>query len=141
LPAADGETLPREARRLADGGGMHADWALLRVYPAVSQRESAAMRLHPAQPDAGRTVLMAGYSRDAGLGAHGAQLTFDPSCRITRQDRLHGDTDCTAFRGASGGAVIQLAADGTPLWSGIISEGDGESLSRFVQVETLRPAL
>ncbi|MDP4918196.1 MAG: hypothetical protein NWR12_10785, partial [Haliea sp.] len=51
-----------------------------------------------------------------------------------------GYTNCTAHKGASGGAVIQLGAQGEPLLSGIISEGDGAQDSRFVPVAVMRAA-
>jgi hypothetical protein len=138
---AAGEVVERQAFRLADGGGMHADWALLRLRPAVPSGQLAALQPHPALADAGRPVTMAGYSRDAGIGEAGRVLTFDPDCTITRQRPALGETDCTAFRGASGGAVIQFSSGGEPLLCGIISQGNGTGKSTFVPVDVFRKTL
>ena len=131
----------REAYRLADGGGMHADWAILRLYEAVSLRDIPAMRIHPERAEADRAIAMAGYSRDSGLGNYGEQLTFDPDCAITHQARLRSDSDCTARKGSSGGAVIQLSALGEPRLCGVISQGDSARLSTFVPVSGFRTAI
>lgn len=128
------------ARPYADGGGMAADWALLRLNDPVPRSEVAAIPLHPGLADAEQTILMAGYSRDAGIGLSGGILSYDPACRITHNTARQGYTNCTAHKGASGGAVIQLGAQGEPLLSGIISEGDGAHDSRFVPVAVMRTA-
>lgn len=129
------------ARPVADGGSMAADWALLRLEHAVPQAEIPALALQPGPPDPQRTVLMAGYSRDAGMGDEGNVLSYDPACRITRSSATLGYSNCRAHKGASGGAVIQLNDRGQPLLSGIISAGDGHQDSRFIPVVALRSAL
>jgi hypothetical protein len=86
-------------------------------------------------------VSMAGYSRDSGIGRHGEILSFDPQCHITSQQRDLGDTDCTAHKGASGGAVIQVSTTGTPRLCGVISQGNGEGRSTFVPVSGFRSSL
>jgi len=141
LLAGSEQHITREAYRLADGGGMHSDWAILRLYEAVPQREIPAMRIHPERADADRTVAMAGYSRDSGLGNYGQQLSFDPDCAITYQARHSSNSDCTAHRGSSGGAVMQLSAMGEPRLCGVISQGDGARLSTFVPVSGFRNAI
>jgi len=141
LPAASGESLHREAYRLVDGGGMHADWAILRLRQTVSALEVAALPIHPQVADANRPVTMAGYSGDSGLGSDGQQLTFDPACSISHQRRDMGDTNCTAHKGASGGAVIQMSAAGEAYFCGVISQGNGDGRSTFVPVSTFREAL
>lgn len=141
LPAGTGGALQREAYRLADGGGMHADWAVLRLRHPVTPAEAGALLMHPDRADPGRTISMAGYSRDQGKGDGGDRLTFDPACRITAQAPVSSDCDCLAYKGASGGAVVQLSTGGTPQFSGVISEGDSEGFSTFVPVEAFRGAL
>jgi hypothetical protein len=138
-----GSPAPRiiSARPVADGGSMAADWALLRLTEAVARADVPALALNPGLADPEKTVLMAGYSRDAGIGAGGRILSFDPACRITRSNAELGYSDCRAHKGASGGAVIQLNDDGEPLLSGIISEGDGLQDSRFVPIAVVRDAL
>jgi hypothetical protein len=123
---SSGERVKREALRLADGGGMHADWAILRLHRTISSQQ---------------IMTMAGYSRDSGIGDSGETLTFDPACVIYHQQRSLGDTDCMAHKGASGGAVIQLSKSAEPLMCGVISQGNGEGRSTFVPVSKFRNAI
>ena len=132
---------PREAYRLTDGGGMHADWALLRLRQPVAPAEAAALSIHTGRADRDNVISLAGYSRDSGKGGGGGQLTFDPACHITAQAAQVTDSDCLAHRGASGGAVVQLSAGGEALLSGVVSEGDGDGFSTFVPVDAFRSAL
>jgi hypothetical protein len=140
LPGRRGE-LTREAYRLGDGGGMDADWAILRLYQPVAAKEVMALPVGAGGADRARPVIMAGYSRDEGLGHGGRRLTYDPACRIKAQTPARGDTDCRAHKGASGGAVIQLSPEGEPQFTGVISAGDGESTSIFVPVTHFRATL
>lgn len=140
LPAST-EPLAIEAVRYADGGSMAADWAVLRLRQPVAMAQVPALQLHPQQADPALPVVMAGYSRDPGTGAHGEELSYDPACRITAADRYSGDSDCRAFKGASGGAVVQLTEAGAPLLSGVISEGNSVDYSRYVPVSVFRQAL
>ena len=78
-----GEPVKREALRLADGGGMHADWAILRLRRNISSQQIIALNVHPHIADPDRTVTMAGYSRDSGIGDSGETLTFDPASFTT----------------------------------------------------------
>lgn len=133
--------LRREAYRVADGGGMHADWALLKLYQPVSAEDVQGLSPHPARADAAQPITMAGYSRDDGLGSGGTTLTYHSECRITHQQHRESESDCQAYKGASGGAVIQLTADGEPRVSGVISRGDSESVSIYVPVADFRGAL
>lgn len=130
-----------EAYRLADGGGMHADWALLRLHTPVPAIRATALLVHPGRADPGLAISMAGFSRDTGKGAGGKQLTFDPACLITSQEAGISDTNCQAHKGASGGAVVQLSPDGTPQLSGVVSQGNSEGLSTFVPVAAFRSAI
>ena len=140
LPGHRGD-LTREAYRLGDGGGMHADWAILRLYRPVAAGEIAPLTVGVDEVDRARPVIMAGYSRDDDLGEGGRRLTFDPACRITAQTPARGNTDCRAHKGASGGAVVQLSPEGVPQLTGVISSGDGEGTSIFVPVARFQAAL
>jgi hypothetical protein len=84
---------------------------------------------------------MAGYSRDQGLGAGGTRLSYDIACNITRQQAGASESDCTAYKGASGGAVIQLSASGKPQLSGVISRGDSQRLSIYIPIAGFRGAI
>ncbi len=141
LLTASGERLEREAYSVADGGGMHADWALLKLYQQVPRQQVPALLLASERADGALPVTMAGFSGDAGLGAGGTALTYDAGCRITRQDRAETESDCRAFKGASGGAVVQLDAAGSARLYGVISRGDGVGVSIFVPVSGFHRAL
>lgn len=136
---ADSRPLEIEARRIADGGDIDADWAILKLQRPVTRGEVPALEVGAVAQQ--ETLLMAGYSRDTGLGAGGRQLTYDPQCRVTNREPGYTDSDCKAYKGASGGAVIQLAGDGSPLLAGVISQGDGERLSRYIPIGMFRAAL
>ncbi|NND69103.1 MAG: trypsin-like peptidase domain-containing protein [Halioglobus sp.] len=141
IATSRGEALQREAYRLADGGGMHADWALLTLQGGLPDLPLARLALAPNPADLKIPVTMAGYSRDTGLGRRGAELTYDPGCRITQRQKHHTATDCRAHKGASGGAVVQLDAAGRSYLAGVISEGDGAGYSGFVPVTRFRAAV
>jgi hypothetical protein len=136
-----GESLSRQAYRLADGGGMHGDWAILRLYRPIAREDMAALLIHPRRADPSRPITMAGYSRDTGLGENGERLTYDAGCRIIAEARQGNDSDCTAYKGASGGAVIQLSETGQALYAGVISRGDSAGLSIYVPISRFRFAL
>lgn len=140
LPGSD-EAIRREAYRLVDGGGMYADWALLRLYRPVDTRIIPAMELNPQRGDTQRPVTMAGFSGDDGLGRAGTVLTYHHSCQIIRQERDASETDCSAYRGASGGAVIQLSQSGGARLTGVISRGNSEGISIYVPVSGFRGSL
>lgn len=137
LPGLPGAT-QREAYRLADGGGMHADWAILRLYQPVAAHNVQALDIQPERVNTGRDISMAGYSRISGMGADSVRLTFDRHCRITGQAPAASHSDCFAHKGASGGAVVQFSGEGLALFSGVISQGNGAGLSTFVPVTSFR---
>lgn len=138
------EPLRIEAVPVSDGGSMEADWAILRLRQAVPRHRIQALSLHSRQADPNLPLVMAGYSRDAGIGAGGDSLSYDPACRITRNDPVttshSSSSNCRAFKGASGGAVIQFSG-GEPLLSGVISDGNSADLSRFVPALVFRHQL
>lgn len=134
-----------EAVRLADGGSMDADWALLRLRKPVARDHSSALLLDGQPLDAARHIVMAGFSRDAGVGHHGQRLSYDPACSVIGGDTLSNSSDCKAHKGASGGAVMQLSAAGEARLAGVISQGNGAGVSTFVPVadfiDAIRPYL
>lgn len=140
LPGSE-QSIAREAYRLSDGGGMHADWAVLRLRQPVPGSLVYAMRINPESANPERPVTMAGYSRDDGKGQNGAALSFDRNCRITSASRAGSETDCTAYKGASGGAVMQASTDGRPLFCGVISRGDSNGVSIYVPLSEFRNEL
>ena len=136
-----GEPVSTEVYRLADGGGMYADWAILRMHKPILIPGVQPLTINPGKPENGASIVMAGYSSDAGLGQSGQLLTYDAHCTITRQSRDSSDSNCRAHRGASGGAVVQLSEDGEVWLSGVISQGDGAGTSTFVPVDGFRSAI
>ena len=140
LPGTPG-SIETEVRRLADGGGMYADWALLRLQTPVARDTVVALSIDPHRANPARPITLAGYSRDPGLGNNGSALTYDASCQITRQERGSSNTDCTAYKGASGGAIVQLGSDGQAWLSGVVSRGNSSDVSIYVPVEGFRSAI
>jgi len=130
-----------EAHRLADGGGMHADWAILRLTRPVPAPVAAPLGVDPGPADTARPISMVGYPGPTTGIVDGPRLAWDPRCRITDGSGATHESDCIAFKGASGGAVVQLSQDGVPRLTGVISSGDQAGLSRFVPVEGFRRVL
>lgn len=139
LAGRENAALRVTARKLADGGGMHADWAILRLERGISETIAASLSIHPERADITRPVTMAGYSTTANEPVR--SLRYHENCRITAQQRVSADTDCVAFKGSSGGAVTQRSASGAVQFSGVISEGDSVGYSRFVPVSVFRNSL
>jgi len=126
------EPIVLTARRLADGGHIDADWAILRLQRAIPSSEVRGLALGRSVPPDHTVLQMAGYSGDSGLGRNGGQLTYDPNCRATTSTKRFVSTDCLAYKGASGGAVVSKDESGKVLLRGIISQGDSDRLSMFV---------
>lgn len=127
LPNAAANTV-RSARRMADGGGMHADWSLLKLNEPVSAGIAAAVPVSfVSVATAGTQALtLAGYSRDKGMGKTGRRLTYHADCAILREESYRVATNCAAFKGSSGGPVVHDYAI-----IGVVSAGDSERLSFF----------
>ncbi|MFK7975606.1 MAG: serine protease [Halioglobus sp.] len=156
LPHRKGEAIKRSATIIADGGSMAADWALLRLTSSISSEDAQPLSLNmddsyhtegnasknsasqtaPANMPARMKVTMAGFSRDNGLGQKGTALTYDAQCNIQRLYNGIGETDCTAFKGASGGPVLQRNSEGQMVINGVISQGDGAGYSTYVTTDS-----
>ena len=114
------------ARRVAQGGSMSADWALLRLQqPILHVKPISVARYDAALDDA--QLALAGFARDDRLGQGGRVLTWEAECRQTRHERFRVGTDCITFKGASGGAVVSRGQ-----LIGVISAGDGAAVTYFV---------
>ena len=135
------EPFTSEVYRLADGGSMGADWAIMRLYQPVPLEYAYPLIIHPGRADKETSIVMAGFSSDENLGQYGQLLTYDPQCRITRQESSTSDSDCRALKGASGGAVVQVSESGEARLSGVISQGNGLGVSTFVPVAGFRSAI
>ena len=126
------QPLTLTARRLVDGGHIDADWAVLRLERAIPTDEVQGLVLGRSTLPENAVLQMAGYSGDPGLGRNGGQLTYDPNCRATTTTKRFVSTNCLAYKGASGGAVVSMDSSGEVLLRGIISQGDSERLSIYV---------
>ena len=133
LPNSPGGTISREATVIESGGAMDRDWALLRLDRPIRDPGVTPLPLSAATVSRG-AVSMAGYSRDRGLGQGGEVLTYDAFCEIVAKRGRDYETDCAAFKGASGGPVVKHSQDGSAAITGIISRGNGADISIFVPI-------
>lgn len=128
-----------EARVLADGGGMHADWAVLRLLTPVPTSKLAALALNSGDGDSTQTITMAGYSNDGEHSEFGQKLSYDSGCNILpATTSANAASDCIAMKGASGGAVTRTSEDGSIQLAGVISRGNGLDFSEYVPVNVFR---
>lgn len=130
----DGRRHP--ARVVASGGGMHGDWAILRLRKPLP----GGLLLTPPSEKRGDTHAMAGFPRRADGDA---ALVHARHCRVTGRDGPDLRSDCILSKGASGGAVVD--AGDARVYRGVISRGDARSVSIFVPLtrfyRQLRPLL
>jgi hypothetical protein len=139
LPAAG---IEREARLVASGGGMHADWALLRLLlPVAAESVLPFMALTAATENAQSGLTMAGYSSDNTLGLSGSVLTYDPDCTVITRESSAITTNCTAYKGASGGPVVGHFKNAPPRLLGVISAGDSRTRSLYAPSSLFASAL
>ncbi len=135
IQASTGERLQRRVRAVSTGGGMSADWSLMRLQePLPTDTVSTARIARGAALAPGSRVIMAGFSRDRGLGEAGQVLTFHRDCRVVARSNDDVATDCLAYRGASGGAVFSVDSGRLV---GVISRGDSRENSIFVPVSRI----
>jgi V8-like Glu-specific endopeptidase len=135
------DSFSSEARVLAHGGGMHADWAILRLQTPVSASQFTALELNSTGVDTLRPITMAGYSNDGENSQYGQRLSYDFSCDVLPSViSNNGASNCIAMKGASGGAVTQISADGRIELAGVISRGNSSDFSEYVPVEIFRLA-
>lgn len=135
IESTSGESLRRSVQPVASGGGMHADWLLMRLQePLSADTVVSATVAREVAPGIGSRIIMAGYSRDRDLGEAGKVLTFHRNCQIVAHSDEDIATDCLAYRGASGGAVFSIV---TGRLLGVISRGDSLAQSIFVPVSRI----
>ena len=125
----------RHARRLADGGGMRADWALLQLNRPIGNITPVPVRME-FEADVDTPVSIAGYSQDDGLGAGGNTLTWQSACTITGNEGYRVATNCLAYKGASGGPALFEGAI-----IGVISAGDGQGQTYYAPSSSFRSAV
>ncbi|MEM1403997.1 MAG: serine protease [Pseudomonadota bacterium] len=117
-------------RVVASGESMSNDWILLKLAKpapdAVEIAENTSLE--------GTELVMAGYPRDHNAEDQGPVTV---SCRQRGIEVEDFGSDCVLQKGASGGAVFN--DEGQIV--GVISRGDGESVSIFVPVSRFRDRL
>ena len=141
LPNLRHEATVREARKLVDGGGITADWAILRLTKPVVLLPSSVLLIDAGEIDASEPLVMAGYSGDSGLGQSGEALTYHENCRQVDRQRQSTHPDCQAYKGASGGPVVRYTDAGVFYLAGVISQGNGEGTSTYVPISRFRGTL
>lgn len=119
--------------RLIDtGGSMKEDWALLQANRASSY--ATWIPVSPAPASSGQSVTAAGFAPLEGPTATAnspRQLMAHLTCAVTDAAAHPPASDCIARQGASGGAIIGWTQSGRAQLLGIISAGDGETVSYF----------
>lgn len=115
----------REAHIVIHGGSIKNDWVLLRTETSLP---GTVLSLGLADYNGG-AVTLAGYSGDKGLGRGGEVLTYQEQCypSHTMLDETQTSINCWAFKGASGGAIIQQGR-----LVGVVSQGDNAGTASFV---------
>lgn len=124
-----------ESRIVVSGGGMHSDWALLRLTDSLSP----VVVLTDQSSEIGGPLEMAGFPRpnnvaESASSSWGLQVE---SCHTTGRDFRDWSSDCVLTKGASGGAVLDLNGH----YIGVISRGDSASQSIFVATDRFRSAI
>lgn len=123
---------PVTLRLVDSGGSMREDWALLQA-----SRPAASATWIPVSPEparSGQSVTAAGFAPiESQTDSERTQrlLMAHLACAVTDAGAHPLASDCMARQGASGGAIIGWTQSGSAQLLGIISAGDGETVSYF----------
>ena len=98
-----------------------SDWAILKIDRAISATVIKPLVVGPEYElvmddsemnDVETTVTAGGYSSDIFKGNRGENLTYDQQCEVVKSWGHHmTETDCIAYPGASGGALVVTGSD------------------------------
>ena len=135
--------MPVPVRLIVSGGSMSADWAILT--PLTTTVIGAWIPLSPDPVQPGARVIAAGFApaNDSNRTEESAEtstfrkLMYDPDCLVIAATSRPAQSDCVAKKGASGGAILGRTASGSVRVIGVISAGDGASVSYFHPTEGL----
>ena len=136
---------PMALELLASGGSMLEDWALLRT--RSNWMPSAWIPVSRTPTDRGTRVSAAGFAGPSESERAPADnipqrtLLIDTDCRVTETGSLPVATNCVVRQGASGGAILGRTPSGSYRVFGVISSGDGESVSYFYPADLLSSKL
>ncbi len=123
---------PVPIKLLETGGSMQEDWALLT--PDLPLPIDSWIPISTNPHHLGQPLIAAGFAPQPDQSADNAverHLLADIACSVIDASTHPPASDCVAKKGASGGAVIALTDSGSARLQGIISAGDGETLSYF----------
>ena len=129
---SDKATSPATLRLIDSGGSMREDWALLQANQAPSSATWIPVSPQPAR--SGQRVTAAGFApHESPTETENTQrlLMAHLACAVTDAGADPPASDCLARQGASGGAIISWTQSGSAQLLGIISAGDGETVSYF----------
>jgi hypothetical protein len=137
LFAQHSPNIPLPVRLIVSGGSMSADWAVLTPLTDTAIGAWIPLSLDAAQR--GSRVLATGFAPETDSDkteAHtetpsSRRLMYDPDCFVTTVTSRPARSDCVAKKGASGGAILGRTASGSVRVVGVISAGDGVSVSYF----------
>lgn len=135
-----GQRSPISVQLVASGGSMEQDWAAFRPTAPLSGASWIPVSAQALSHD--MAVMAAGFTEYAappGAGPRPRSLVTHRTCRITDSDQMPVASDCVAKQGASGGAILKRTQSGSLRVIGIISAGDGESVSLFYPAGSLLP--
>jgi hypothetical protein len=137
-----GLSSPTPVQLLATGGSMEQDWAVLQPTAPIAGTSWIPLSTQPLSHDI--AVLAAGfteYTTPLDENPIPRSLVTHRACRITNSNQIPVASDCVAKQGASGGAILRRTQTGSLRLIGIISAGDGESVSLFYPSLPLLPQL
>jgi len=123
---------PVPIKLLKTGGSMQEDWALLT--PDLPLPIDSWIPISTTPHHLGQPLIAAGFAPQPDQSADnavGRYLLADTACSVIDASTHPPASDCVAKKGASGGAVIALTDSGSARLQGIISAGDGETVSYF----------
>ena len=126
---------PVAVQVVASGGSMEQDWAILKAMQPIAGRYWIPISQKPLE--AGAKISAVGFApvlTDSVTVANRdptRELLADESCWVIDATSTQATSTCVARRGASGGAILSRTASGSVRVAGIISAGDGHSISLF----------
>ncbi len=130
----------RTARSVVSGGGMNADWVLLKLDLPISAGESFALHTSALPITEPLQISMVGYSISAEAQGAESPLSYDARCKVTSVSPGLIATNCRVSKGASGGAVV-VRRNSDYLLTGAVSTGDSEAQSFYVPISAFASAL
>lgn len=123
---------PITLRLIDSGGSMREDWALLQASQPPASAAWIPVSVKPAR--SGQTVTAAGFAPleiPTDRNSIERLLMAHLACAVIDAEAHPPASDCIARQGASGGAIIGWTQSGSAQLLGIISAGDGETVSYF----------